>query len=196
MPTITATVHQILRYFFVGALATAFVAVPPGECWSLRFTSFLTNGLRPSAPLVGIAMLIGGSLIYLAHRVIVYPWIFRHFVLLRVLGEETTEKRWRRLFWPYGKAVSGELYLERLGSRLAQEERERFVGWASEIHLCYLATEIALFTLLAWPRWPRPYPPGWVCGLGLFVLLFLVAAWDRQSVSVLVDQARRSPVPR
>lgn len=58
MPTITATVHQVLRYFFVDALASAFVRVPPGDAWSGRFTSFL-EGLR-SAPLVGIAVLIGG----------------------------------------------------------------------------------------------------------------------------------------
>jgi hypothetical protein len=192
LPNITATVHQVLRYFFVGALAAAFVAVPPGPGWSGRITLFFEKALEPNAAVaaivVAIAMLIGGSLIYGAHRVILYPLIFR-VIILRVLGEETTEQGRCRWF-PYGKAISGELYLEELASRLKKRHRERFVGWASEIHLFYLATEIALFTLLLWPRWEVTW--GWLLfwALVLGALLALVAAWDLQSVSVLVHLGR------
>jgi hypothetical protein len=195
LPTITATVHQVLRYFFVGALAAAFVAAPPGEMWKVRFASFLTEWLKTEWPkteaaVVAIAMLIGGSLIYGAHRVVVYPWIFR-FIILRVLGEETTEQGRCRWF-PYGRAGSGELHLEELASRLKKRHRERFVGWASEIHLFYLAREIALFTLV-WPGWRVTCPWAWALGLG--VLLVLVAAWDEQAISVLADRGRNSPEP-
>jgi hypothetical protein len=193
LPTITATVHQVLRYFFVGALATAFVAVPPGQHWGVRFTWFLTEVGKLSAPLVGIAMLIVGSLLYLAHRVVLYPWIFRHCILLRVLGRETSEQCWRRWLWPYGKAVSSERYLEQLGACLPDREGPRFMAWASECHLCYLATEIALFTLLVWPGWRVNYQCAW--GLGLCLFGFLVAAWDRQAISLLVDRAT-NPVPK
>jgi hypothetical protein len=189
LPTITATAHQVLRYFFVGVLAVVFVAIPPGEGWSGRFALFLKDWVKTMTEAAGvaIAMLIGGSLVYIAHRVVVYPLIFRWFVILRVLGEETSERGLRR-WWPYGHAVSGELHLERLGAHLPETDRQRFNGWSSEIHLCYLATEIALFTLYLWPGWR--VTDRWPWGLGLCLLLFLTAAWDRQAVSLLVDRAR------
>jgi hypothetical protein len=189
--TIIATAHQALRYF-VGAIAALFVAVPPGEAWSRRFLSSLalfTDAKNPTAVLavLAVTILIAGSLIYGAHRVVVYPVIFR-VILGTVLGRGSTTKR--RFLWPYGTAVASEMELEELGSRLEGRHHERFVGWASEVHLCYLATEIALFTLCIWPGWPRVTCP-WAWRLGLLVVaLPLVAAWDLQAVSVLVHRAR------
>jgi hypothetical protein len=196
LPTIIATVHQALRYLFVGAIAAVFVVVPPGEAWSRRvrpFLAYLADVENAGAVLavLAVAILIGGSLIYGAHRVVVYPVIFR--IILWTVMEKGSASIGRFL-WPYGKAVSSELGLEELGVRLEGRHHERFVGWASEIHLYYLATEVALFTLCIWPGWSRVTCP-WAWGLGLVGLLCLVAAWDQQAVSVLVDRAR-NPVPK
>jgi hypothetical protein len=158
----------------------------------LRFTCFLTEKVQPGAPVVGIAMLIAGSLIYAAHRVVLYPLIFRVSILsLPELG--TPEQSWRH-WCPYGKAVSRERHLEQLGASIPEREGPHFMGWATECHLCYLATEIALFTLFVWAGWRVSCQWAWGLGLGLGVFGLLVAAWDRQAISLLVDRAR-NPVP-
>jgi hypothetical protein len=212
MPTITATVHQALRYFFVGAIAATFVLVPPGQplappgqTWKRQFASLIAEPARTAPYVFVLALVVGGCLIYGLHRVVIYPWFMR-CIVLRVLGSETTERGWWRRHWPYGKAISGELWLEEFGSRLELGERERLAGWASESHVFYLATEIALFTLYIWPGWGEITPlvtlyiwpgwgditplvtlysrPGWIeipllpkVGWGVFLVLLLVLVW-------------------
>jgi hypothetical protein len=116
LPTIIATVHQALRYLFVGAIAAVFVVVPPGEAWSRRvrpFLAYLADVENAGAVLavLAVAILIGGSLIYGAHRVVVYPVIFR--IILWTVMEKGSASIGRFL-WPYGKAVSSELGLRSL----------------------------------------------------------------------------------
>src|SRR4029450_5726796 len=100
MPAITATVHQVLRYFFVGAIAATFIAVPPGDHWSSRFLQFLEHiAEKEAGPGVIVAMVIGGSLIYGAHRVLIYPGLSR-FIIWTVMGPEPPRRR--RGFNPLG----------------------------------------------------------------------------------------------
>src|SRR4029450_13146944 len=185
MPAITATVHQVLRYFFVGAIAATFIAVPRGAHWSCRFLQFLEHAEKPG---VVVAMVIGGSLIYGAHRVLIYPGLSR-FIIRTVMGPEPPRRRrWfnpfgRRLN-PYGRALEKEIEFENRGVPLSAQQRERFAGWASENHVFYCATEIAAFTLV-WPGWRVPGLCGWLFALGLAVLFCFICAWDIHAFSVM-----------
>src|SRR5262245_39817266 len=67
-------------------------------------------------------------------------------------------------WFPWGNAPRAELQYEALNLKLPELRRERFVGWASEIHLLYTTTEVALFTLLCWPGWTVPDGP-WFWGI-------------------------------
>ena len=184
MPAITATVHQVLRYFFVGAIAATFVAVPPGEDWSRRFLYFLDDAKKPGFV---VAMVIAGSLIYGVHRVVFYPWISR-CIIRYVIGPEPT---WR--VNPYGKVLAREMEFENRAVRLSVRQRERFAGWASENHVYYCAIEIAAFTRFIWPGWRLSDPYSWLFGLGLFPLFFFVCLWDVHAFSVIFGLEPEAP---
>lgn len=198
MPTVNATVHQALRYFFAGAIAAFlvwFLAVEVTGPWHDRLARVASTLAKPA--LVGL-MFVGGGVVYAIHRVLIYPVIHR-LVILSIFGRRGSGLgQW---WWqPYGTVMSRDVDLE--VSRMAADphmetrQRERFVGWASEAHMLYTAIEIALLTFL-WPGWPIGRPAAARSIAALFALGVLVWAWDRQLVvlerRLLSDQRSSAP---
>jgi hypothetical protein len=179
MPSLTATAHQALRYFFVGAIAAflfLFLDEMPPSPWLNRI-EHVVNRLDSPGPLV--FMLILGTLIYGVHRLLFYPVLYR----LMALSVWTPWRNSRMTFgqwWPWGTALPEELRLENRMATTPERIHSRFVGWSSEVHLYYITIEIALLTLWC-PGWPLTsgtwYRPALV-PVVLSLLLF-VWAWDR-----------------
>jgi hypothetical protein len=178
LASLTATVHQALRYFFVGAIATflpLLLIEPPVAPWPVRAKGVLQTLESTSA--IGF-MVVAGSLVYGLHRVLVYPLLSRLWQLSVFGADARTGCCW---WWPYGTTTCAELRLETKMSKAEERTYGRFVGWASEFHLYYVSIEVGLFTLLC-PGWPvglfaKVVGAGILASLGL-----LVWAWERQAV--------------
>jgi hypothetical protein len=178
MPNLTATAHQAIRYFFVGAIAVAlvlFLGRGPSTATWLKDAEEVVTSLGSPGAVVG--MWIIGTVIYGLHRILIYPVLYR-LVVLSVFWAE----RRRRWFWPFGTATEPELRLENKMAGAAERTHSRFVGWASEVHLYYVTLEIALFTV-CWPGWQFAGGCWWWTGrtavFGLLILMSLVWGWDR-----------------
>jgi hypothetical protein len=125
-------------------------------------------------------MVIAGSLIYGVHRAFVYPIILRFLVLI------TTTQPWS--WWyllPWGNTTSQEFWLESRMAKVDARNHSRFVGWASELHLLYIAVEIALVTMWC-PGWPIDWP---VAQSAVIIGAFgvFVGAWDRQLLQLEIN---------
>jgi hypothetical protein len=187
MPTLTATVHQALRYFFAGAVAALllFLLETPQPALPSTWLERIRLGLsRLDSPGAVVLLWIVGSLIYGFHRTVIYP------LLSRVLWWSVSRRRTLppppagdagRPWWPWGEVTADELQFETraVGAGVLKDrDHARFYGWASELHLYYIAIEIALFTGL-WPGWPlalcwKIFTLSALVGLGACVW-----CWDR-----------------
>jgi hypothetical protein len=132
MPTITATVAQVLRYFITGAYAIMLLRLAtPG-----RYPGIEDNGIA----LAAMAMVLG-TLTYCLHRALIHPLISRGLMLALLPGPVKNEWGWQCPYWPL--QVEADIALTRYRRR-APHRRDiaaYFGGWAGEVHLLYMAIE-------------------------------------------------------
>lgn len=93
------------------------------------------------------------------------------------------DRRWS--WWPWGRVTSIDANLE-VAFWMPQggPERERFIGWASELHLLYVAVEIVLASFV-WPGWGRVFETWWAKTILAFAVLWIgwfTWRWDLQLV--------------
>lgn len=194
MPSFTATVHQLLRYFFVGAFAVVwcvFLLDCGGGPLDRKLARVIDKASQGGA-LAATGILITGAFIYCVHRTVFYPCLHR-LVIARVAAGPALGRRCS--FWPWGRTTPVDVNLQ-VAFWMPQggAERERFVGWASELHLLYVAAEVTLASWL-WPGWGRAIESGrWQVGLALLVVSVgcFTWAWDLQLVQLERCTAERT----
>ncbi len=189
MPNIATTLHQVLRYFFVGTFAVfwcAFLLDCGADASHLKAVRVAKRLADPVAAggWIFLAPFIVGAFIYCLHRAAIYPAIHR-FVVYRVAAGPALGRLWP--WWPWGRVTDVDLNLQ-VAFWMPQggAERERFIGWASELHLLYVAVEIVLASFV-WPGWERALETCWakaVLAFAVFGIGWFTWAWDLQLVQL------------
>lgn len=171
MPSVTATVGQLLRYGLVGG-----------------FVFFLLQSLRPDALrpylrlrygedfnewLVAIFILVTGTLVYGVHRTIFYPW-FHRLAVLSIFDGMVTGGPWR--WYPYRWT---ELDVRMQAAALSTTRPPQLAGWGAEIHFMYMTLEVLLVSLLIWPGWPVSSMAILAFASTLLVAGFMTWTWNR-----------------
>ena len=190
MPNVAATVHQLLRYFVVGVFTLflwAFLLVPGAgkepEVLHERAARVAKHLMAASSTGWAFATpFIVGVFMYSLHRVVLYPGLHR-LVIWRVRSSPATTDA----PWPYGRVTNVDANLQAVfWMPQGGAERERFVGWATEAHVLYVAVEIMLFSFVLWPG-----PSAWARVLDCWAFVFVAGsvavgvatwAWDLQLV--------------